>query len=109
MTANAAVMPRPRPSVSTDDVIVEARLLEAARRCITASDPTCAKARLAEYQARFAQAGALAEEASLLSLEALVIDGNRGAARRLARSLLEKSPHGAWSTRVRKLAEEPDE
>lgn len=91
-----------------DEVGVEARALEAARRCLADGDVACARTRLAEYDARFAQRGVLADEATLLAIEVALADGRRDQARALARDLTERRPRGTWSARVKKLAEEAE-
>ena len=83
---------------------VEARLLEAARACLAAGDRACARAKLAEHDAKFAN-GPLADEASILAIDVALADGDRARARAIARALLDKRPNGGWSSRVRKLAE----
>jgi hypothetical protein len=55
----------PAHAEPVDPVAAEARLLDAARRCLAAGDLACARARLADYDARF-RGGVLQEEARVL-------------------------------------------
>ena len=61
----AAANVKPAASVAVDPVAAEARLLEAARRCLAAGDGPCARAKIAEHRARFTD-GVLREEARVL-------------------------------------------
>lgn len=97
------------PPLTEDEVGVEARLLDAARRCITSGDLVCARTRLAEHDARFSKRGVLANEATLLAIDLALADRKRGEARALARDLIARQPRGGtWSPRIKKLAEESE-
>lgn len=98
--APAVTIP-PRPV--EDPLAVEARLLETARACLASGDRACARARVAEHDARFAR-GALADEAAVLTIDIALADGDRDEARRLAIALLQRRSEGAWPSRVRKIA-----
>jgi hypothetical protein len=97
-----------RATAPADPVAVEAKLLESARACLAAGDRPCAKARLAEHDARFAT-GALADEASVLAIDVALAGGDHAEARRLARALIARRPNGTWSSRVRRLANAEEE
>ena len=65
-----AAVPRPQPTShahaeAVDPVAAEARVLDAARRRLAAGDRACARARLAEHDAKF-RGGVLQEEARVL-------------------------------------------
>lgn len=106
--AASAAVPVPRePATEEDPLATEARILEAARACLAKGDRACAQAKLDEHEARFAR-GPLADEAALLAIDVALAGGDRPKARRLARSLVARSPHGAWNARVKALAQEED-
>jgi hypothetical protein len=112
---NAGNPPRARASATSsasavreDPVAGEARLLEAARACLVAGDRACARARLAERERRYAT-GSLGDEAAVLAIDLALADEDRPRAQALARALVARNPSGAWSSRVRKLAEVPFE
>lgn len=112
-SARAARSPAPsasgarEPAAEDDPLATEARILEAARACLARGDRTCAQTKLDEHEARFAR-GPLADEAALLAIDVALAAGDRPKARRLARSLVARSPHGAWNARVKTLALEED-
>ena len=64
-SAAAANVKPAAASVAVDPVAAEARLLEAARRCLAAGDGPCARAKIAEHRTRFTD-GVLREEARVL-------------------------------------------
>jgi hypothetical protein len=77
----------------------ETAMIDAARRQLGAKNPTGALRQLDAYRAKFSR-GMLAQEATLLRVEALAQSGNRAAARQLARRQLERNPNSQYARRL---------
>ncbi|HJL15830.1 MAG TPA: hypothetical protein RMH99_09250, partial [Sandaracinaceae bacterium LLY-WYZ-13_1] len=86
---------------SADGLVAEARLLEEARRLL-AIDPGRALART-DAHAREHPGGQLAAEREVIAIDALRRLGRRGPARRRARRLIERAPHGIYAERARAM------
>jgi hypothetical protein len=102
----------PRPSgapssaVSRDaagPLTLELERIEAARAALVARDGKQALSELALY-AKVRSTGTLDREARILRIDALLLLGQVGEARELARGYLERFPKDAHTTRLRELA-----
>jgi TolA-binding protein len=83
----------------------EVTALDRARRAMTDGDAAGALRRLDDYEAHFSR-GALVEEAQVLRIEALLAEGDRGAAARVASRFLAAHPSSPHAARVRALLEQ---
>jgi hypothetical protein len=96
---------KPRPSGSTDTtetLAEEMRLIEAARQDLQTLGGAAALRQLDEYKRRFPQ-GRLGPEAIVLRTEALIAEGDREAAVRLATSFLRSHPNSPYKSRLHGL------
>jgi hypothetical protein len=82
----------------------ELMLLDEARGALAAGDPSQALSILEAYRRRFPHA-ALAPEASVLRIEALVAAGDPTAASRAAQSFLQANPASPYAQRIRSVLE----
>jgi hypothetical protein len=106
--ARSVVAPRHAPSAARapDPTLGdEVTALDRARRAMTDGDAAGALRRLDDYEARFAH-GALFEEAEVLRIEALLAEGDRGTASRVANRFLAAHPSSPHAARVRALLEQ---
>jgi outer membrane protein assembly factor BamD (BamD/ComL family) len=102
-----ALAPRTTPGKKADpqshsDLALEVESLDRVRKALAASDPSGALRELGAFSARFPYA-ALAPEATVLRVQALLESGNRQAAERLARRFIAASPGSPHAARVRLL------
>ena len=86
---------------------VELTMLDEARSAIARGDPARALSTLDEYAGWFPH-GALAPEASVLRIEALVAAGDRPAAMRAAQSFLQANPTSPYVQRIESLLGAPN-
>ena len=96
--------PGPKPP-AISSLRSEITALDQARAAAVEHDPSRTLALLDAYQRQFPN-GALAPEAQLLRVEALIQSGRRARALPLARRLLNAAPDGPLSERLRKLLPE---
>jgi TolA-binding protein len=89
--------PPPGPALSS-----EVALLDPARHAIAAHDPKSALAALDGYDRTFPR-GALAQEATLLRIEALLQAGDRPRATTLGDTFLRGDPKGPYAKRVHEM------
>jgi outer membrane protein assembly factor BamD (BamD/ComL family) len=82
-------------------------MLDQARSAMATGDPARALSTLDEYARGFPH-GALAPEASVLRVEALVAAGDRPAAMRAAQSLLKANPTSPYAQRIESLLGSPN-
>jgi outer membrane protein assembly factor BamD (BamD/ComL family) len=80
----------------------ELAALQQARAALGAGDPARALSMLDAYVARFPH-GAMAQEAAVLRIEALVRAGDRPAAQRAADAYLTAHPQSPYMDRIRSL------
>jgi outer membrane protein assembly factor BamD (BamD/ComL family) len=80
----------------------EIALLDQARGAVAAGEPARALAILDGYTVRFPR-GAMAPEATVLRIEALVKAGDRPAATRFADAFLATAPTSPYTTRIQSL------
>jgi hypothetical protein len=81
-------------------------MLDEARAALAASRPATALSALDAYAAAFPR-GAMAPEADVLRIEALVKAGDRAAAMRLADAFLAREGQGPYVERIRSLLAPP--
>jgi hypothetical protein len=98
--AKEGALPAADPGATT--LPAELGLLDDARRALAAGEPARALSILDGYPARFPD-GAMAPEATMLRVEALVRAGDRAGAIRVADGLLKGDPHSPYAARVQSL------
>jgi hypothetical protein len=81
---------------------VELAMLDRARSATSAGDTNRALSILDAYAVRFPR-GAMAPEAAVLRVEALVKAGDRPGAMRFANAFLASAPHSPYATRIQSL------
>lgn len=89
-------------SAATSAATGEVASLDEARTALDQADPDRALSILQEYARRFPR-GALAPEAAVLRIEALVAAGDRPAATRAAQSFLRANPSSPYAQRIESL------
>jgi hypothetical protein len=100
-----AVMPAPGPSDDERPTLglgEQVAALDRARNALASGDTTRGIRLLDEYQARFPK-GILAQEATVLRIEALLAGGNRPAAADIASQFLASNPTSPHAARIRRL------
>ena len=100
--SSSATMPSARPSAApaTPSLSDEIRNLDRARTRLGANDPAGALQLLDEYDRR-GRRGRLADEATLLRIEALARAGRKGDAEGLAKRFVRANPDSSLSDRAR--------
>jgi hypothetical protein len=93
---------RSAPSVAGTSVPAELATLDQARGALAAGEPARALAILDSYTVTYPRA-AMAPEATVLRIEALVRAGDRPAAERLGTAFLESHPQSPYAARIRSL------
>jgi len=97
-----AQSPKPTLAPKTSKLAEEVALLDQARAAAAQSDPIRTLQLTNSYQRQF-PSGAMAPEAQLLQVEALVRTGQSAAAAPIARKLLQAAPNGPHAERIRAL------
>lgn len=92
----------PPPTVARMDMDAELASLERARAALSSGDPARALSILDRYATRFPHA-AMAPEAAVLRIEALVRAGDRSSAQRVADAFLASNPGSPYAARIRSL------
>lgn len=90
-----------------DSLVEELSALERARRSFASGDAKGSLRLLDEYARRFPRPQ-LGSEAGMLRIEALVVNGERASATRLARAALARQPNGPHARRLRSLVAEAE-
>jgi hypothetical protein len=98
----AAQAPASGSTGAATDMDAELASLERARAALSSGDPARALSILDQYAARFPHA-AMAPEAAVLRIEALVRAGDRPAAQRVADAFLASNPGSPYAARIRSL------
>lgn len=94
----------PRASVeraSGDTLAEEIEILKPAQQCLRAHDEACASEHVRTYRRRFGASGRLADEASLIEIEAARERHDDATARNLAESFLAQRGESVYAPRVR--------
>jgi TolA-binding protein len=91
------------PSTSSD-LSDQLRLIEAARAAVAARKPAAAASAIADYRGRFPR-GAFDQEASVLQIQTLDLQGNHARAAEQARSFLARYPKSPHVAVVHRIAE----
>lgn len=89
---------------SGSDLGEQLRLIEAARAAVAARKPAVAATAIADYRSRFPR-GAFGQEASVLNIQTLDLQGNHARAAELARSFLARYPKSPHVGVVQRIAE----
>ena len=95
---------RPPSTTAPDSLTKELRMIEAARRALASGDGGGALQQLNDYAHQYPK-GSLRAEAGVLRIEALMAKGDRGAAARLGKAYLRRSPNGPYARRIRSVLE----
>lgn len=85
------------------DLSEQLRLIEAARGAVAARDAKAASAALSEYGSRFPR-GVFGQEAAVLRIETLDVQGNHAQAAKLAQAFLARHPNSPHVNVVRRIA-----
>ncbi len=88
---------------SGEDLSEQLRLIDAARTAVAARDAKGASAAIASYTSRFPR-GAFGQEAAVLRIETLDLQGNHAQAATLARSFLARHPNSPHVNVVQRIA-----
>ena len=96
---------RPAPAEAAN-LTEELRMLDEARRALSAKDYGLALSTLDGYQRRFPRRK-MGSEATVLRIETLAAKGDDAAARELGRAFLSAQPRSPYAKRVRSLVGEP--
>jgi hypothetical protein len=89
---------------SAADLSEQLRLIDAARSAVAAHNATAASAALSSYRTRFPR-GPFGQEAAVLQIETLDLQGNHALAASQARSFLARYPSSPHASVVRRIAE----
>ena len=105
--AKAPTKPAPRAASSAldsgADLSEQLRLIDAARSAVAAGDAKSASAAIASYSSRFPR-GAFGQEAAVLRIETVDLQGNHAQAATLARSFLARHPNSPHVNVVQRIA-----
>jgi len=95
-----------KPSVADDgaDLSEQLRLIDTARAAVAAGNASVASSTLASYRSRFPR-GPFGQEAAVLQIETLELQGNHALAATQARNFLTRYPNSPHLTVVRRIAE----
>ncbi|MDB4992569.1 MAG: hypothetical protein JWM74_1, partial [Myxococcaceae bacterium] len=93
--------PAPATTATTDDLTLEAQLMESARHSL-ATDPATALLRTDDHRRSFPH-GQLADERELIAIDALRRLGRPTEARTRGEALLRRDPSGLYAERVRSI------
>ncbi|HET7546087.1 MAG TPA: outer membrane protein assembly factor BamD [Polyangiaceae bacterium] len=95
---------KPAAADSATDLSEQLRLIDAARSAVAAGNALAASAALSTYRTRFPR-GPFAQEAAVLQIETLDLQGNHALAAAQARSFLARYPNSPHVSVVRRIAE----
>jgi hypothetical protein len=90
-------------STSGEDLSEQLRLIDTARAAVASGDAKSASAAIASYSSRFPR-GAFGQEAAVLRIETLDLQGNHTQAASLARSFLARHPNSPHVSVVQRIA-----
>lgn len=91
------------PSASGEDLSEQLRLIDAARTAVATGNATSASAAIASYTSRFPR-GIFGQEAAVLRIETVDLQGNHAQAAALARSFLARHPNSPHVNVVQRIA-----
>jgi hypothetical protein len=93
----------PAPADSANDLGEQLRLIDAARAAIASGNASAASQALSSYGAKFPH-GSFGQEAAVLRIETLDLQGNHAQAAALARSFLAQHPNSPHVSLVQRIA-----
>jgi outer membrane protein assembly factor BamD (BamD/ComL family) len=93
----------PAPADSANDLGEQLRLIDAARSAIAAGNAGAASQALSSYSAKFPH-GSFGQEAAVLRIETLDLQGNHAQAAALARNFLAQHPNSPHVGLVQRIA-----
>ena len=85
------------------DLNEQLRLIDAARSAVAAGNPSAASAALSSYRSRFPR-GLFGQEAAVLQIQTLDLQGNHAQAAARARSFLARHPNSPHVSVVQRIA-----
>ncbi len=100
----AGVSKTPAPADSASDLGEQLRLIDAARTAVAAGNASSAAQALSTYSAKFPH-GSFGQEAAVLRIETVDLQGNHGQASALARSFLAQHPNSPHVNLVQRIAD----
>lgn len=105
--SNSATAKRPSKAASADgsaDLSEQLRLIDAARAAVAARNAAAASSALNDYRTRFPR-GPFGQEASVLQIQTLDLQGNHAQAAVQARNFLARYPNSPHVSVVRRIAD----
>jgi len=100
----SGVSKTPAPVDSASDLGEQLRLIDAARTAVAAGNASAAAQALSTYGAKFPH-GSFGQEAAVLRIETVDLQGNHGQASALARSFLAQHPNSPHVSLVQRIAD----
>jgi hypothetical protein len=94
----------PAPADSATDLNEQLRLIDAARAAVAAGNSSAASQALSTYGSKFPH-GSFGQEAAVLRIETVDLQGNHGQASALARSFLAQHPNSPHVSLVQRIAD----
>jgi len=94
---------KPAPAESGADLSEQLRLIDAARSAVAAGNASAASAALSSYRSRFPR-GPFGQEAAVLQIQTLDLQGNHAQATAQARSFLARHPNSPHVGVVQRIA-----
>jgi len=94
---------KPAPADSAADLGEQLRLIDAARAAVAAGNASAAAAALSSYRTRFPR-GPFGQEAAVLQIKTLDLQGNHALAAAEARNFLARYPNSPHASVVRRIA-----
>jgi outer membrane protein assembly factor BamD (BamD/ComL family) len=99
----SSVSKSPAPADSADDLSEQLRLIDAARSAVAAGNTSAASQALSSYSSKFPH-GSFGQEAQVLRIETVDMQGNHAQAAQLAKSFLERHPNSPHVSVVQRIA-----
>ncbi|HEX3773541.1 MAG TPA: outer membrane protein assembly factor BamD [Polyangiaceae bacterium] len=99
----SSVSKSPAPADSADDLSEQLRLIDAARSAVASGNPSAASQALSSYSSKFPH-GSFGQEAQVLRIETVDMQGNHAQAAELAKSFLERHPNSPHVSLVQRIA-----
>ncbi len=101
--AVSSVSKTPAPADSASDLSEQLRLIDSARSAIAAGNASAASQALTSYSSKFPH-GSFGQEAQVLRIEAVDMQGNHAQAATLAKSFLAQHPNSPHVSLVQRIA-----
>jgi hypothetical protein len=103
-SVSKTVTSTPAPADSATDLSEQLLLIDAARAAVAAGNPSAASQALSSYGSKFPH-GSFGQEAAVLHIETVDLQGNHGQAAALARAFLAQHPNSPHVSLVQRIAD----